>query len=496
MTQPNTDNPSPRHGFLGQVLTLFTGEGIALAITIAATPILTRLYTPEDWGLVGLFIAVSMLVASIACLRYEQAIVLANDDDEAVNTFGLALSLALIISLLAFVALLLLGPILANTLNQPQLAHWLPYAPIVLISFGLAQALRYWNIRRKQFRSLALAATANASMRAITQLLIALLIAPLAAGLVGGVLAGHVAAALILILAVTLPPRLLKLSRLRIPSMLAMAQRHKKFALFSTPSILLGNAVTYLPIVLLGYFFDASIVGLYTLANRLAYIPIRLASVSIGQAFYARGVEAYRKGDLDQVMFRIWDRLLTLGILPMLFICLTGPSLTALVLGPQWLQSGLYLRLLTPWLFLVLISAPLAQVLAIVEKQQYSLFFNLLFAVTVVAGVVLGGIFDNDLLAIGLMGAVGCLGRLLYCITVLHVAGIRPAHALRQLLRELIMILPYLALLAGARWLLGNAGLYVLASALITAGFLAFRLKHWWRNRKDTTTTVTPPTAL
>ena len=79
----------PKSEFSRNVLTLMTGTTIAQAIPIAISPILTRIYTPEDFGILALFVAISTIFGSIANGRYELAIMLPKKDEDAINIFAL-----------------------------------------------------------------------------------------------------------------------------------------------------------------------------------------------------------------------------------------------------------------------------------------------------------------------------------------------------------------------------------------------------------------------
>jgi hypothetical protein len=69
--------------FRRSVAVLASGTAISQAIPIAAMPVLTRLYTPEEFGTVVLYLALASLLGVVATARYELAIPLPHDDIEA-----------------------------------------------------------------------------------------------------------------------------------------------------------------------------------------------------------------------------------------------------------------------------------------------------------------------------------------------------------------------------------------------------------------------------
>ena len=62
--------------------TLMTGTALAHGIKIAATPVLTRLYGPAEFGVFAVFLAMLNLTSVAACLRFEMAISLPEEDQE------------------------------------------------------------------------------------------------------------------------------------------------------------------------------------------------------------------------------------------------------------------------------------------------------------------------------------------------------------------------------------------------------------------------------
>ena len=73
------------------VLILMMGTTLSQAIPVVITPILTRIYTPEDFGIYAIFVAIITILGSIVSGRYELAILLPERDDDAINIFALGL---------------------------------------------------------------------------------------------------------------------------------------------------------------------------------------------------------------------------------------------------------------------------------------------------------------------------------------------------------------------------------------------------------------------
>jgi len=181
-------------GFISNVLTLVTRTSVAQAITVAATPILTRLYSPEEFGLLALFLSVTNIITVVASWRYDLAIVLPKADRDGINVLVLAALITLGMSGLCFGVVAFWQDDIARLMNAPNLAPWLWWTPVSLLLSGIFQALTYWNTRKKQFSLQALAQVGKSVGTSGTQIGAGLLTS---AGGGAGLILGTVAGALV-----------------------------------------------------------------------------------------------------------------------------------------------------------------------------------------------------------------------------------------------------------------------------------------------------------
>lgn len=130
--------------FAGDVLKLVGGTAFAQALAVLASPVLTRLYGPEAFGIAALFVAVTGIISVVACLRYELAIMLPKRDGEAACLLGLSLLLAATMSLLLVSVFWLVQNPILQLLNAQELA---PYIWLVLPAVFLSGAFMALNYR-------------------------------------------------------------------------------------------------------------------------------------------------------------------------------------------------------------------------------------------------------------------------------------------------------------------------------------------------------------
>jgi len=156
--------------FVRNVVTLMTGTTIAQAIPIAVSPILSRLYSPDDFGVFALFMSAAGIISVIATGCYEYAIVLPENDEDAINIVALSIIIAFMVSAASFLVLWLCNREISALVNNPDISKWLYFIPLVVLLTGLYQSFNYWFNRKKRFRKLAVARVAQNTASAGTKM--------------------------------------------------------------------------------------------------------------------------------------------------------------------------------------------------------------------------------------------------------------------------------------------------------------------------------------
>ena len=187
----------PQSAYARNVLTLMTGTTLAQAIPIAISPILTRLYSPEEFGRFALYMAVASIASVLVTGRYELAILLPRRDKDALHIAALAMVLSAAISAVLLLVVLFFAQPIAALLGDAALAPWLYWVPASTLLLGLYQSLNYWSNRKAQYKRLAISRTVQSGSAALAQLGIGYAGSG-AVGLVGGQITGQVLATSVL----------------------------------------------------------------------------------------------------------------------------------------------------------------------------------------------------------------------------------------------------------------------------------------------------------
>ena len=407
----------PKNTFARSVSVLVGGTASAQLLLVLAAPILTRLYSPEDFGLLAVYASLLALIGVISSLRYELAIPLPEDDGEAANVAVLCLILVVISTILTGVLVLLMGSAIAAALGVPTLAGYLWLLPVGVLLTGFYSVFNYWAVRTKRFTTIA-----GTKLRQA----VATLAIQLAAFKLGGIalLLGQVAGQGVGTTTLGLPA--LKSAGFKQVSWAGVkkaAGRYRRFPIFSTWAGFANTAGLQLPPLMFAALFSPAAAGLYTLANRVLTLPMNLVGGAIGQVFFANAAEAHRVGKLGPLVAQLHAKLAHIGLPPAILLMLLGPALFAFVFGEQWRQAGEFAQWMAPWLYLVFVSSPLSTLFAVAEAQLQGLAFQSILLVSRVAAIGVGAWVGDLTLTMMLFAGVSAVCWLGFLFWVAHIAG-------------------------------------------------------------------------
>ena len=150
-----SERPIQGRSYLSSVLVLSAGTALSQALPILASPILSRLYKPEDFGLLAVFMALVSSVGMAISGRYDLAMLLPKKVGSARQLLGLACLAAAVLSAAYLLLLSIEGDIIRQTFEAGKLNGWIYLVPLALLLTGLRTTLGYWTNRQGDFRLLA-----------------------------------------------------------------------------------------------------------------------------------------------------------------------------------------------------------------------------------------------------------------------------------------------------------------------------------------------------
>ena len=412
-----------KSGFVRHVLTLMTGTSVAQAIPIAISPILTRIYSPADFGLLALYMSLAIIAGIVATGRYEMAIMLPAKDDDAVNIVALSVLISIIVSALLLFLVVIFNEDITLLLNNEKISSWLYMLPVSVLVMGLYQSLNYWNSRNLTYARIAVSRMSQSAIMACTQIVSGSV--SINSGLVLGQVLGQIVASLVLV-KLFLRDNKSSLKAISKIKVMSLAKRYKEFPKINMWSSLLNSMSIQLPFILFGVMFGAPVVGLYALAQRILYTPMALMGASIGQVYYQQTSKLkHNKKEVKALTVRVFKRLLQIGVIPIAIILAYGDVLFSFVFGVLWSEAGEYAKYLSIWAFFVFITTPISHLLTTYEMHQQALNFNVVLllsrAISIAIGYYLFSNVKDSVLLYGVVSAIMWGGFTLYLMRLVGV---------------------------------------------------------------------------
>jgi len=348
------------------VFKLITGTALAHVITFFVTPILTRMFSQQSIGELQIFISTVTTFGVVASLKFEMAIVLPKDDDEGNAIAVLSIFALFIFSMLLTILLAVFGKPILHFLNADALQPFLYFISLGVFLFGLWEALQYVLIRRKRFGILA---TNKIIQVAVTQLLavfLGIFWQKTQILLFAQILGYGTAAAAILFLR----PISLNVSFKRLFHLIRV---YKKFPTINTAMVFLNVFSLQLPVFMLSSYFGPEIVALYAMANRLMNIPLFMVGRSVRQVYFQSASEAYHHGGeaLLNVYKSTVKKIALFAFVPLFVVLVAGQPIAYYYLGTEYARAGLYMQILTFWMFFQFINSPISATFTIIDKQEF-----------------------------------------------------------------------------------------------------------------------------
>jgi O-antigen/teichoic acid export membrane protein len=393
--------------FVRNAAVLVSGTAVAQATTLAASPILTRLYAPESFGLLGLFTAATTVVGVVSAWKYELAIVLPKTDEDAVRVFLLSSLIVGGMTAATWIGVTVAADDIAQLMGSAALGQYLVWLPVSVFMVGMYHVLNYWATRRTYYTQLSVSQGIRSAGIVGTQG-VAGGVGAGAGGLVAGRVAGECIASLSLFWQIWRKDGALIRRGLQNLALSGVAKVYRKFPTYSAPQTLLNAVSQNIPAFLFGYYFSAEIVGLYWFTYRLLQAPSGLISEAVRKVFYQQASEAYNAGEhAYPLLSRVTGGLFLLAGLPVVLVFAFGPELFAFVFGDEWLRAGEFGRWLALWTLFGFANAPSVMLINIYNKQKYLLMFEIVLAAGRLVSIPIGAKIGDEITAIMIFSSVG-----------------------------------------------------------------------------------------
>lgn len=374
----------------GKNVIMITGGTIfAQILTALLSPVITRIYSPKDYGILTVYTAILGMISLLGALSYDYAIPIADDDGKAINILSLCIIILFLFTFILILLLVFFGSNILRLFDADTLLKYKYFIPLGFFATGLYTVFSSWAFRKKDFHSIAKTKYSQSIIGNITKIGLGLVyIGPI--GLILGRILGQSAGI------GTLAKPLIKsdkdlFKKINKKDILWSAKRYINFPLFSAPTLFLISFSSQIPVIFISNLYGSEIVGFYGLALGITFLPMTLIGKSIQDVFYGEAANIGKSNPqrVKQLSNKLLKKLKLIGLIPMIILVFWGPFLFSFVFGANWYNAGIYSRLLTPFVFSHFIFHPISTVFSIFEQQKKSFILNVikLIMVLVVFGI-------------------------------------------------------------------------------------------------------------
>ena len=305
---------------------------------LSSTPLLTRLYSPDDYGQFGLILSIAGMIQILGTLRLDLAIKRAKTLEVAKSTFFISASFVGFTCVITVLTFLTLAFWHYEYLTL-HLGNYFFLCPLIIFFLGFWQLTTAFFTREGFFK--------EKGITEVSQSISAVII-----NLVGGFLGwGNLVLGSTLSRLLSTLYSLKKLRRSLFPASFSkyfksgqiksVIQKNRDLMIFSIPSSFLYKLNSNLPIFYFANQLDSALVGFFVLTNRIVLSPVSLLGTSIGDVFQNR---IRRKiGSYQEVLItilKVWFVAFAFIIPVSLFLFYFGPSIFGFFFGQNWEQSG------------------------------------------------------------------------------------------------------------------------------------------------------------
>ncbi|TVP45515.1 MAG: lipopolysaccharide biosynthesis protein [Halomonas sp.] len=404
-----------------------SGTAGAQAISLVFSPLLTRLYSPDAFGVLGTFLAIFAILAPLVAFNYPMAIVLPQRDEDAVCLAQLSIAIGVLNSCLIAGLLWVWGDALVALTNLEAIAPYVFALPVAMVLSAFLAVAMQWVIRKKRF-----------ALKAKIAVIQSFLVNSAKAGI--GFLMPHAG---VLIVVTTLGSGLHALmlfqrdarttaglgtqaghSLKKLNTYRSLVVKYKDFAIFRTPQATLNAASQGLPVVILAATFGAATAGLYALSRMVLEAPAKLLGHSVATVLYPHINEAATGGEnVLRLLIKATLALLSMGIVLFGGLVVLGPVMFGWLFGAEWRQAGSFAQWLALWTLVSFAARPCVAAIPVLKLERFFLLHEMVSALIRLSALFIGAmLWDSAMIAIALFSVANVVSYSVLIFVVLQVA--------------------------------------------------------------------------
>jgi O-antigen/teichoic acid export membrane protein len=382
-----------------------TGTALAQVIGFALSPLISRLFSPDDFGVFGSFGAISGVIGAGATLEYTQAIMLPKRDDDAISLFVVACLCTFAAGTLSLLACMI-APTVVHGLMRTSGFWMLALLVVTTLVNGLNQAAQAWCVRVKAFAHTSASQVVRSLSSNGAQVGFGYFGFGAPGLIVSTVLANVLASANLV--AVLLPALRTHRRAIRWQRMIHLAKEYRDFPQYSATINVMNTLSLGLPVLLLTHYFGLAVAGAYAFAERIISTPMSFVTRALRQVLFQKACEIHNDGGrLLPLFVKITGGMFAVAALPSAAFIIWAPPLFAWIFGPEWRTAGEYARSLTLWLVFMFCNLPSVLFARIIRIQDRMFAFDVSLLAARSLALVAGGTYLSATQTVFVFSLVG-----------------------------------------------------------------------------------------
>lgn len=377
--------------FFKNVSILASGTVASQIILFVVSPVLTRLYPPDDFGTFQIFMSISLLTGIFVTGKFEQAIVLPEKTEDARRVAQTTVLLAFIISTIYLIIFQVFRTSFLQIPNIEKNSEWLYLIPINNFLTGCVSCMILWIQRQEKWIKMSVVLIGQAILTSVFNISFAYsdLLHP---GFIWAYTLTQLVLAIILIFSESISENLWDWEATK--KTIIEYQNFPRYIIWSAFLLTMNQQV--IPIIF-AFLYSAKIVGFFYLSIRVLRAPVIVMSNAVADVFKNEAIVMYREtGNCQSIYKSTLKRMALLGFFPFLLLLISAPFLFELVFGVDWKISGIYAQALSIMLFFEFISVPFFNLYIITNNTKLNLFAQFVNTIASISGIFLGYFFFND----------------------------------------------------------------------------------------------------
>ncbi len=407
--------------FVRSMSTLVGGMGMAQIIPLVLSPVIARLYFPEDYAVLAAYTSITVLLSIVATGMYSSALMIDKSEEKAVNTAMAAFIVTLGTALLSLFAVFFFRHALASLTGNRYVLFWLFFLPFTVLFSGGTQTLMVWNNRKKRYRRLA----GNRIIQAVTVTSATLALGFMGyhrSGLLVSLLMAQALAFMVLLIQTWRSERVI-LQSIRRPAIAQSFRTHIDFPKYNMPQGFLDGFRESSILIILSNFFGAAALGSFSFAMSILNKPLQLIGHPVNQVFYQQAASIDREGQsFAPLTLKTLLMLLALFVPLLILFVGWGEKVFAFAFGQNWIEAGRFAQILIVWMLFRFLNSPLSSIPLIYNKQRVFFYFGAVNNISLPLALFLcgrgGQSPETGLIALTILGSLNMLAQMVWILNL------------------------------------------------------------------------------